>query len=222
MSLRHVPWIFVGAVALPALVTWLTADGKSEAALPGTTLPTKVAQQEPHFVTPRQLVASLEASERHVLPLEGMTEEGATVCWDELSSGKPVVFVFIKAGCPCNIEFQPYFHRAQGAYGDRVRFVGVIDGCVAVAKAYAQANRVPYPILADEQRVLFQKFKVTNGAYVALVDRQGMIDSLWPGCSTEMMQHLGQRICGLTGSAEQVVDYTGLPGALTSGCPIER
>jgi hypothetical protein len=101
-----------------------------------------------------------------------------------------------------------------------VQLVGVIDGNVAVAAAFAQANQVPYPVLADENRTLFKKFNVTSGAYVALVERGGMIDSLWPGCSREMMQHLGERICLLTGSQEQPVDYTGLPGALTSGCPI--
>ena len=224
MVLRHIPWIFAGALAIPALATYLIKDVSPNVGIsdPQSEKVSSVerARQEPHFVTPRQLVASLEASERRVLPLAAITDQAEAVSWDDLSSGKPVVFVFIQANCPCSVEFQPYFHRTYEAYGNRMRMVGVIDGSVSVAKAYAQANRVPYPILADENCALFKKFKVTNGGYVALVDRLGIVDSLWPGCSLEMMQHLGRRICGLTDSEEQMVDYSGMPGALTSGCPI--
>ena len=211
-----------GGVA--GLVTRVMTDRSSVAAM-SATLPERVSRpqsvkQEPHYVTPRQLVASLETSERQILPLTATNDQGAAESWDELSSDRPVVFVFIKAKCPCSVEFQPYFHRVHAAYGSHVRLVGVIDGSVAAAKAYILANRVPFPILADEDCTLFRKFKVTNGAYVALVDRGGRIDSLWPGCSVEMMQHLGERICLLTGCNVQAVDYAGLPGALTSGCPI--
>jgi hypothetical protein len=158
----------------------------------------------------------------HFGPVTPRAHDGRQRDWNELSGGQPVVIVFIKQDCPCNIEFEPFFHRLYQSYKDSARFVGVIDGGVETARRYANANRVPYLVLADPEQVLISRFRVENGAYVALMTPAGVLDTLWPGCSTEMMRDLSRRIAARAGVEEQPVATSGLPDVLTTGCPFAR
>jgi peroxiredoxin len=165
------------------------------------------------------LAASGTATGLSLASLAAVASDGRRLTWEEISGGRPVVFVFIKDGCPCSIRFEPFFHRIAHAFQDRVRFVGVIDGSADVARAYVAANKVPYLVLTDPDRALITKFKALNAAYVALVDKQSALDTLWPGCSAEMMQDLCRRTSVLAGSTDPRVDFAGMPGPLTTGCP---
>jgi peroxiredoxin len=148
-----------------------------------------------------------------------LAHDGRCRTWQELSGGHPVVVVFIKKGCPCNVEFEPFFHRLYQAYRASVHFVGVIDAGVETARQYAEDNHVPYLVLADSERALISRLRAENGAYVALVTPAEVLDTLWPGYSAEMMCELSRRIAKLAGVEEEPVDTTGLPSALTTGCP---
>jgi hypothetical protein len=144
-----------------------------------------------------------------------------------------LVLIFIKEGCPCNPELEPFFHRLQRAYGDVARFAGVMDADVRTARRYAEANATPYPILADPGRQIIHRFHAENGAYVALValpapplasagtgtQDRSTIDSLWPGCSAEMFTQMGRHIAATAGVAERPLDVSGLPSAPVTGCP---
>jgi hypothetical protein len=144
-----------------------------------------------------------------------------------------LLLVFIKIGCPCSVELEPFFHRLERAYADVVHFAGVMDADVPTARRYAEANSTPYPILADPDRQIIHRFRAENGAYVALLAPPGKpfaragtcvqdelaIDSLWPGCSAEMFTQMGRRIAAAAGVAERPLDVSGLPSAAVTGCP---
>jgi hypothetical protein len=100
-----------------------------------------------------------------------------------------------------------------------VRFVGVIDGDVEAARQYAETNEVPYLVLADPEQGLISRCQAKNGVYVALVTPTGVLHTLWPGCSSEMMLELSHQIASLAGVGEQPVETSGLPNVLTTGCP---
>jgi hypothetical protein len=119
------------------------------------------------------------------------------------------------------VEFEPFFHRLAGRYRDVADFAGVIDAGADTALAYATTNKTPYPVLADPDRAIIDRFEAKNGGYVALLRPESTIDALWPGCSAEMMRELGRRIAELGGVRERSIDVTGMPGALTTGCPFE-
>jgi hypothetical protein len=181
--------------------------------------PPRLLPYEKHYVTPQQLAAAGAMSARALEPFAAAAHDSRLREWKELTGAQPVVVVFIKKGCPCNVEFEPFFHRLYQAYRDAVRFLGVIDGGVETAQRYAEANRVPYLVLADPERVLISRFRVENGAYVALVAPAGVLDTLWPGYSAEMMRELSRRIAEVAGVEEQPVETSDLPGVLTTGCP---
>jgi peroxiredoxin len=160
-------------------------------------------------------------SDHALAPVRVVGHDGRPREWKDLAGPRPVVVVFIKRGCPCNVEFEPFFHRLARAYQGQACFVGVIDGPVETARRYAEANHVPYLVLADPKRAIISRFGAKNGAYVAVVKPDGALDTLWPGCSAEMMLELSRRIARLAGVEEQYVETSGLPRALTTGCPFE-
>ena len=42
---------------------------------------------------------------------------GRLIDFFDAGSDKPLVVVFIKHECPCSVDFEPFFHRWQSAYG---------------------------------------------------------------------------------------------------------
>jgi peroxiredoxin len=199
-------------------IFWLA--GRGSAGLPSSSRP-RLHPSDKHFVTPQQLVASGALSEQSLGSMTVVGHDGKRREWKDLAPGRPLVVVFIKRGCPCSVEFEPFFHRLAGAWQESVRLIDVIDGDVETARRYAEVNRVPYLVLADPQRQVISRFGAKNGAYVALVRPDGILDTLWPGCSSEMMLELNRRIASFAGKEEKRLDTSGLPTALTTGCPFE-
>jgi peroxiredoxin len=187
---------------------------------PAVSQPTVSAQPaERHYVTPKQLAASGAWQDQHVAPFAAQTHEGRWFDSREVVGECPTVLVFIKRDCPCSVEFEPFFHRLEGRYRGLVRFLGVMDGDPDVARRYAAANRVPYPVLADPERSIVKVFKAENGGYVVLLKPTGEVAMLWPGCSAEMMRELNREVAHLAGVSERPVEVAGMPAVLTTGCP---
>jgi hypothetical protein len=184
-----------------------------------------------HYVTPRQLTDSSALAATAVPALAATTDRDQSFTWPHPGDRRPLVLIFIKNGCPCSAEMEPFFQRLARTYADVAHFAGVIDGDVRSAHRYAEANATPYPILVDPQRQIIHRFRAENGVYVALVCPPGgsparagapgepTIDCLWPGCSAEMLIQMGQRIAARTGIAERPLDVSGAPGAPVTGCP---
>ena len=186
------------------------------------TPPTPVPRDERHFVTLAQLASSGESAGRRVMRNPVRLSDGREITWEELSAGLPIVAVFIKDGCPCSIEFEPVFHRIARACSCACSSWALSMAQSMWRRSYAAANDVPYPLLADPERALIHDVAAKNAAYVALVSADGVIESMWPGCSAEMMQDLCRKIAACTGIEEQTVDFSGMPGPLTTGCPFRE
>jgi peroxiredoxin len=193
-----------GAVYLPSSTS---APSKETAVVP-----------EVHYVTPAQLTAAAQLGEQRIT-LTGMTHEGRPFDWSRFAVGRPVVIVFIKQGCPCSVQFEPFFRRLEDAYSGAVRVLGIIDGDCATARRYVETAQVKHPVLADPERTLIGRFKAENGGYVALVRPDGTIAVLWPGLSASMMRDVSQQFALLADVEEQVIDTKDMPAALTTGCP---
>ncbi|MCE9566926.1 MAG: redoxin family protein [Planctomycetes bacterium] len=172
-----------------------------------------------HYVSPPQLVQSSSDTDA---TLTGTDQNGVHRTWNDLSAGKPVVVVFVKNGCPCSVEFEPYFHRVAAAYPDAVRFVTIINGDVPTARRFTADNHVAYPVLADESQTLIKRFHARHGATVVLLSASGKREAQWPGCSQEMMRELSERIARMSSVREEHVDVAGLPSALTAGCAFSQ
>lgn len=225
---RYLPWTILTALAISGAALWMTGGlGATRPPLPVSVLAAESAARTPnharekHYVTSRQLAEANGMVNRKVSLERATDQEGHCLAWDELSGGQPVVLVFLKEGCPCNTDFEPFFQRVERLYRGKVRFAGVIDAGTEVARCYARQHQVPYPILADPGRAIIRRCGAENGGYVVLLTPQGLIDGSWPGCSADTLRALGQRIARLTGLKERSLDVTGMSDALLTGCPFD-
>ena len=224
-------WSVLSCVALlAALGFWALRPGPSEYKAATAAQP---SEQAVHYVSPRQLTATAAQATARVPALTATTDRNQVFTWPHPNDSRPLVLIFIKKGCPCSVDLEPFFQRLEHAYGEAACFAGVIDGDIHSAHRYAQANATPYPILADPHLQIIHRFRAENGAYVALLSlpatqtattganaqADAVIDTLWPGCSAELLTQMGQRIAAVTGVAQRPVDVSGLPSAPITGCP---
>ena len=211
-----------GMLPVAAAVAWATLlwlAGLERSVVPAReAIPAKPALEK-HFVTPDQLLECGAMAERRIAPFSAVAHDGARFAWPAAGGARPLVLVFIKRGCPCSVEFEPFFHRLEKEYRDAAQFAGVIDADADLAREYAAANKVPYRVLADPDRAIITRFEAKHGGYVALLGVDGHIDTLWPGCSAEMMRNLGRHIAALRALAERPLDVSDMPKILTTGCP---
>jgi peroxiredoxin len=217
---RSIPRILAVCAAVAwAALWWLTDLGTDASPSRQPAVPRPATKK--HYVTPVQLFESGALADRKVRSFTAAAHDGTVFTWPRLGGTRPLVLIFIRRDCPCNAEFEPFFHRLAGRYGDVAEFAGVIDAGADAAFAHATANNTPYRVLADPDRVIIDRFEAKNGGYVALLRPEGAIDTFWPGLSAEMMRELGRRIAKLGAVAERSIDVAGMPGALTTGCPFE-
>jgi peroxiredoxin len=209
--------ILAGGAAL-AVVQWASATLKP----PGPVIPAaprSASLAGNHYVDLAQLADANGTPPGCLADLSFTTAQAQTLTWEQLSGGRPVVLVFVKHGCPCSVEFEPFFHRVWRRYDTAARFAEVIDAPPAAAQVYAANQKAPYPVLADPQRFLIDRIGAKNGGYFALLTPSGRTDTLWPGCSVQALAELGRRIAQLVGLSERTLDLSDLPGPWITGCP---
>jgi len=217
---RTIPRILAVSAAVAWAALWWLTDLETDASSTRQRRVPSPATRK-HYVTPAQLVDAGARANRHVPSFSAVARDGTVFTWSGMSGTRPLVLFFIRQNCPCSVEFEPFYHRLAGRYRDVAEFVGVIDAGTDAALAYATANNSRYRVLADPARAIISRFEAKNGGYVALLRPGGAIDTLWPGCSAEMMRELGRRIAELGAVTERSIDVAGMPGALTTGCPFE-
>lgn len=180
-----------------------------------------VATTEPetHKVTPDMLASAGRRVKSLAPTFRRADAEGRTHDLPDLLESGPVVLIFIKDGCPCSVSAGPYFNSLDVLYRGRLRLLGVIDGDESVARRWGLANHVTFPILPDPRLDLAKSYGATNSAFVALIDREGHIDELWPGYSAGMLHDLNRRASAMAGLTQEPFDASDAPEELYSGCP---
>lgn len=183
-----------------------------------------VATQEElgtHRVTDEMERKAREASNTAAAELSAVADDGGvTTLADVTEQGtKPAVLIFIKDKCPCSAAAEPYYAQLHRAYGEVLNFVGVIDGDLDVAQEWRSFHKTPYPILCDPDLAIVRNYHVTNSAYVALITPQGMIETLWPGFSDDLLQEMGRAFAAKAGIDPAPLVFEDAPAQPYAGCP---
>jgi peroxiredoxin len=147
---------------------------------------------------------------------QGMNHDSSTSLMQH-----PTVLIFIKNGCPCSVSAQPFFEKISKAYGDRVAFLGVIDGTPDTAKAWGEKYRAKIPILADPALKIVRAYGAESSVYVVLIGPDGKIVRAWPGHSQEMLEELVGLLESSTGFQPKKLDFDDAPENLMAGCPFD-
>jgi peroxiredoxin len=178
-----------------------------------------IDNDEKHRVTSPMITTTREMASQLAPDFEAEASDGRTYVLHDVSKNIPVFLVFIKDGCPCSEAAQPFYNQLYHAYGGRVWFFGVIDGDRKLAKRWALANQVSFPILCDPDLKIIHDYKVENSAYVAIVTPAGSIDRMWPGYSQPMLTEVGERLARLSDVPVKPIDVSASPVEPYTGCP---
>lgn len=183
--------------------------------------PPIVIENQKHTAT-AEMLAKAAAQEKQVAPsFRAEADDGRTYALADLAQAGPLALIFIKDGCPCSVAAGPYYGRLAESYGSRVRFFGVIDGDIEVARRWARANHVPFPILCDPGLRIVREYKAENSAYFAIIAPGGAIDRYWPGYSAEMLKEASAHLSRLASEEPKPIDLTDAPDDLYTGCPFD-
>jgi peroxiredoxin len=171
-----------------------------------------------HPVTARMTAAAGAVTGGWVASEEAIGSDGRIYALLAETADQPLVLAFIKDGCPCSEAAEPYFRQLHAAYGSRARFLGVIDGDVAVARDWSLRHATPYPVLADPDRRLVTACAAERSAYLMVAAQGGRIEKLWPGYGATMLTEVGAHLARLTGLNETALNTVGAPTEMVSGC----
>jgi peroxiredoxin len=211
-------FLIILAISMGVLVL-LVDRAKRRAADPAELAAGWLREPEEHKVTAEMLAGTeaLVATEARGFAM--LASDGKTYDFDQLVVEKPIVLLFIKEDCPCSVEAQPYFNSLAALHGDRVGFLGVIDGGEAVAREWARRRKATFPLLCDPELRTVKDYRATNSVYVALVSKGGTLEAYWPGFSAPMLEDLNRRLAAATGVEPRPIDTTDAPAEMVSGCP---
>lgn len=131
---------------------------------------------------------------------------------------RPQFVLFIKQGCPCSVDAQPFYNRLARKFTGKIDFVGVIDADAAGAKSYATQFLCAFPVIADPGFSLIHGFKALGAVFSALVARNGHIVKMWPGYNVDMLGQMNQLLSEESGIKETYFDPQYAPKVKTAGC----
>jgi peroxiredoxin len=181
--------------------------------------PQVFTEPEKHLVTPAMRAATDAMTARPAPPFHTKATDGTTYDLAELTREAPLVLLFIKDGCPCSVDAQRFFNRLHAAYGCEIRFLGAIDADDTRARAWGRENRTTFPLLVDPDASIARAYAADSSAYAAVITREGTIDHLYPGYSVAMLGELDERLARLAGVEPRLIDTSGAPDELSTGCP---
>jgi peroxiredoxin len=195
-------WVALGTDSGPTEPDWVVVDTEKK-----------------HLVTPEMRLATEKAAHTTAPAFRAEATDGKTYDLAEMVGEGPVALVFIKEGCPCSVESQPFFNRLHEAYGAAVPFFGVIDAPVGRAGKWAEVNHAAFPLLSDVELKIVHDYKAESSAYLAVVSKGGAIEKLWPGYSAAMIREASACLAKLAEIEPKPIDATGAPEEMLTGCP---
>lgn len=180
--------------------------------------PGNIYREPKHPVTP-QMKAATDAKTQTTAPvIRGIDREGRPYEVDPAKGDLPTVVIAIKDGCPCSLESQPFFNLLGEAYGQSVRFVGLIDKDRVTAANYMDDFRVPFTVLYDPKARTARAYDMPRSVYVSVIDPAGKVVRAYPGYSRDMLADLNRLLAKVTGRPEAKLDLAMAPVKPTSGC----
>lgn len=169
-------------VAVVAVASILPALGREEM---------KVGTKAPAF--------SASASDGKTYTLASLTKDG------------PVHLYFIKIGCPVNHRAAPFMKKLDGAYKNKSRVVGVINGSAADAKQWAKEYGTKFPILADPDLKIIHSYRADHSPWVVSVGKDGKVTKAISETSSTNLKGLNERVAKGLNSKLVAISFDGAP-----------
>lgn len=137
--------------------------------------------------------------------------DGKTHTLKSLTKSGSVSLYFIKIGCPVNHRAAPFFNRIAGAYGPQANLVGVINGSLSEAKAWAKEYGAKFPILADPDLKIIQAYGAQYSPWATAISKSGKVTKVWDSGSSETLTALNKIAAETAGKKVANLSFAGAP-----------
>ena len=171
-----------------------------------------------HYVTSQMEVEAAAMKNRRVPDVIAPTNRGTEFHIGPSNADRPQFVLFIKQGCPCSVDGQPFFNRLARKFQGKIDFVGVIDAGSSAAKSYATQFLCAFPVVPDQSLSIIHGFKAAGALFSALVARNGHIVKMWPGYNVDMLADMNRLLSAEAGVKETFFDPEYAPKRKTAGC----
>ena len=144
--------------------------------------------------------------------------DGTQRSLDDLTKSGPLFIYFVLDGCPCSLEAEPHYEDLAMQFHGAVSFLAVTNSDEQSATKWKREFAVPFPVVAQPQLELMNKFAVQRAVYCLLIGKDKKIISMWPGYSASMLQAVNKEMANATGLPVKPFDSKLAPEIMTSGC----
>ncbi|MBX3119982.1 MAG: redoxin domain-containing protein [Fimbriimonadaceae bacterium] len=137
--------------------------------------------------------------------------DGKTHTLSSTTKKSATVLYFIKEGCPVNHRAAPFLSKIAEKYGADANIVGVYNGSVDRAKAWAKTYKATYTILADPDYKIIESYKAPYSPFMIVVGKDGKIAEVYTGAGPKDLPKINE-LCSKNADKKMVaMDFTGAP-----------
>jgi peroxiredoxin Q/BCP len=137
--------------------------------------------------------------------------DGKSRTLSALTKEGDLVLYFIKVGCPVNHRAAPFYKKIDDAYKGKANIVGVINGDVSEAKAWAKEYGAKFPILADENLKIIRAYGAVSSPWAVVVGQDGKVKKVLAGGAPANLAHVNTIAAKNAGVKVASLSFDGAP-----------
>lgn len=132
--------------------------------------------------------------------------------------GRATLVHFANSECRCCVRAATQVDRVRRLYGDKARFVLVVDLDAAGAEKWQRIAGMAFEARPDPDRALIRRAKVERGLTSILLGPDGRELRRWQGHSVALLGEIAEAVALVSGSAPRPLPTEGVPTELVNGC----
>lgn len=136
--------------------------------------------------------------------------------------GRATLVHFANSECSCCVRAATQVDRIRRLYGDKARFVLVIDLDAPGAAQWQRVAGMAFEARPDPDRALIRRAGVERGLTSVLLSPDGKELRRWQGHSAALLGEVAEAVALASGSAPRPLPAEGVPTELVNGCTFPR
>lgn len=136
--------------------------------------------------------------------------------------GRATLVHFANSECRCCVRAATQVDRIRRLYGDKARFVLVVDLDAAGAARWQRIVGMDFEAAPDPDRTLIRRAGVERGLTSVLLGPDGKEVRRWQGHSVALLADIAEAVALVSGSAPRPLPTEGVPAELVNGCTFPR
>ena len=136
--------------------------------------------------------------------------------------GRATLVHFAHSDCACCVQAATQVDRIRRLYGDKARFVLVIDLDAPGTDKWQRTAGMVFEAQPDPDRALIRRANVERGLTSILLGPDGKEVRRWQGHSVDLLVKIADAVALVSGVTPRPLSTEGVPRELVNGCTFPR